>query len=123
MKTEQWLKYVADRYRSLGFKVVLRPGPDDLPPFAKDFKVEILATGADGNVLASAKASPSELEADPSVPMYAEITEKQPGWRFDLLVLGPENRLAKNERQASEPSEDDIRRTLDEVERMLQAGF
>src|SRR3954451_1469622 len=104
MNIEQLLNYVADRYRALGFKVVLRPGPDDLPPFAKDFKVEILATGADGNVLASAKASPSEWEADPNIPRYAEVTEKQPGWRFDLLVLGPEDGLPKKERQASEPS-------------------
>ena len=44
MNIEQRLSYVADRYRSLGFKIVLRPGPADLPPFAKDFKVEILAT-------------------------------------------------------------------------------
>jgi hypothetical protein len=123
MNNEERLNYVADRYRSLGFKVILRPGPDDLPPFAKDFKVEVLATGADGNVLASAKASPLELEADPNVPRYAEITEKQPGWRFDVLVLGPDGGLPKQHRQASEPSEDDIRRTLDEVERMLQAGF
>ena len=101
----------------------MRPGPDDLPPFAKDFQVEILATGADGNALASVKTSPSDLEADPNVPRYAEVIEKQPGWRFDLFVLGPDNGLPKVERQAVEPSEDDIRRTLDEVERMLQAGF
>ena len=123
MNIDQRLNYVADRYRSLGFKVVLRPGPDDLPPFAKDFKVEVLATGADGNVLTSAKASPLEVEADPNLSRYAEITEKQPGWRFDVLVLGPDDGLPKVERQASEPSEADIRRTLDEVERMLQAGF
>jgi hypothetical protein len=123
MNIEQRLNYVAERYRTLGYKVVLRPGPDDLPPFAKDFKVEILATGADGNVLASAKASASELEADPNVPRYAEITSQQPRWRFDVLVLGPDSELPKKELPASEPSADDIRRTLDEVERMLQAGF
>ena len=71
MNSEQRLNSVADRYRSLGFKVVVRPGPEELPPFAKDFKVEILATGPGGNVLASAKASPPELEADPNVPRYA----------------------------------------------------
>jgi hypothetical protein len=123
MNFEQRLNYVADRYRSLGFEVVLRPGPDDLPPFAKDFKVEILARGADGSVLASAKATPLELEADPNIPRYAEITGKQPGWRFDVFVLGPVGGLPKEDRQASEPSEDDTRRTLDEVGRMLQAGF
>jgi hypothetical protein len=123
MNIEQRLNTVADSYRSRGFKVVLRPGSADLPPFAKDFKVEILATGADANVLASVKGSPAELEADPNLPTYAEIIGKQPGWRFDLLVLGPDDGLPKVERQANEPSEEDVRRTLDEAERMVKAGF
>jgi hypothetical protein len=123
MNFDQLLNTVAERYRTRGFNVILRPGQDDLPPFAKDFKVEILATGPDSNVLASVKATPSELEADPNILRYAEIIEKQPGWRFDILVLGPESRLPKQERQASEPSEDEIRHRLDEVERLLQAGF
>jgi hypothetical protein len=123
MNIEQQLNTVADGYRTRGFKVVVRPGPDDLPPFAKDFKVEILATAADVNALASVKAGASELEADPNVVRYAEVIEKQPGWRFDLFVLGPEGGLPKPERPAGEPSEEDVRRTLDEVGRMLQAGF
>jgi hypothetical protein len=39
MNIEQRLNHVADRYRAQGYKVVVRPGPDDLPDFAKDFKV------------------------------------------------------------------------------------
>lgn len=123
MNIEQRLNSVAESYRSRGYNVVVRPKPEDLPPFAKDFKVEILATGADGNVLASVKATSFELESDPNVLRYSEIIDKQPGWRFDILVLGHEGGLPKQNRQASEPSEDDIRRTLDEVERLLQAGF
>ena len=121
MNFEQQLNTVADGYRTRGFKVVVRPGPDDLPPFAKDFKVDILATGPCGNALASVKGSPAELEDDANLGRYAEIIEKQPGWRFDLLLLGPE--LAKVDRHVSEPSAEDIRRMLDEVERLLQAGF
>src|SRR5207249_11611092 len=91
MNIDQQLNKVADHYRSLGFKVTVRPGPEDLPPFAKDFKVEIIATGEDCNVLVSAKGSQLELEDDPNVFRYAEITNQQPGWRFDILILGPEN--------------------------------
>jgi REase_AHJR-like len=123
MNIEPRLNILADRYQTRGFKVVLRPRPDDLPPFAKDFKVEILATGPETNVLASVKATAEELEADPNILRYSEIIEKQPGWRFDLFVLGPEQGLPKKEPPPSEPSEDDIRQALDEVERMLQAGF
>jgi hypothetical protein len=123
MNIDQRLNNVAESYRSRGYKVIVRPKADELPPFAKDFKVEILATGADDNVLASVKATSFDLEADPNILRYSEIIVKQPAWRFDILVLGPEGGLPKQVRQASEPSEDDIRRRLDEVERLLQAGF
>ena len=73
MNIEEQLNTLADGYRSRGFKVVLRPGPDDLPPFAKDFKVEIFAAGPDTNVLASVKASAPELEGDPNVLRYSEM--------------------------------------------------
>src|SRR3984893_403603 len=102
MTIEDRLKHVADRYRSLGFKVVIRPGPDDLPSFAKDFKVEIVATSDKGNVLAVAKASPSELQADKEVARYAEITSKQPGWRMDVFVLGPDSSSLPEKREAKE---------------------
>jgi hypothetical protein len=123
MNTEQRLHYVADRYRAQGYQVTVRPGPEALPPFAKDFKVEILATRDDGNVLVSAKSSPLELEADPNVPRYAELTSQQPRWRFDVFVLGPESQEVPEKQQAKEPSEEEIRRALDDVERMVQAGF
>lgn len=123
MITEHRLNLVAERYKALGYNVVVRPGPDELPPFAKDFKVEILATRDDGSVLASAKKSASDMESDPNVPRYAEITSKQPGWRFDIFILGGDSPLEKDGRKAREPSEDDIRRALDEVEQLRRAGF
>jgi hypothetical protein len=123
MNTEQRLDHMAERYRAQGYDVVLRPGPDALPPFAKDFQVEIVARRADGNVLASAKGSPSELEADPNVSRYAEVIEKQPGWRYDVFVLGPAPQAAPENRDAKEPSEREIGGSLDDAERMLQAGF
>jgi len=123
MNTEARLKQVGDRYRAQGYTVVVRPGANDLPEFAKDFKVEIVAKRDDGCILASAKQSQADLEADGDIARYAEITENQPGWRFDVIVLGSENQPMPDKREAKEPSEDDIRRALEEVERMLQAGF
>ncbi len=91
MNIEERLNYVADRYKSRGFKVVIRPGPDDLPAFAKDFKVELVATKEDGSVLASVKATRSEFEAEPDLVRYAETIDEQPGWRFDVYVMGPDS--------------------------------
>jgi REase_AHJR-like len=44
MDFENDLKRLADGYWAEGYSVILRPGPNDLPPFAKDFKVEIVAS-------------------------------------------------------------------------------
>jgi hypothetical protein len=123
MDIEQRVSHVADRYRALGYKVVVRPGPDLLPPFAKDFKIEILAERADGNVLASVKRSRSELQADTNLSKYAEVIEKQPGWRYDVFVLGPDPQVLLEKRDAEEPTEQEISDSLDDTVRMLQAGF
>jgi hypothetical protein len=123
MNLDERLTQVADRYRSQGYQVVARPGPDALPPFGKDFRVEILATRPDGNVLATVKKRLSDLQADPEVPRYAEVTNKQPGWRFDLLVLDPDPQALLEKGDAKESSEEEIRRSLDDAERMFRSGF
>jgi uncharacterized protein YutE (UPF0331/DUF86 family) len=123
MNIEQRLNQVADRYRNLGFKVILRPSTAELPAFAKDFKVEILATKEGSGILAVAKGNASELQGDKEVPRYAEITSKQPGWRLDVFVLGPDITALAEKREAQEPAEEDIRRAIDDSQRILQAGF
>src|SRR5258708_5294932 len=123
MDIEQRLNLVADSYRARGYHVVVRPGPADLPEFAKDFKVEIVATREDGGVLASAKKDQSDLEADREIPRYAEVTNNHPGWRFDVFVLGPESQPKSNKIEAVELTDADLIQLLDEVERMQQAGF
>jgi hypothetical protein len=123
MNIEQQLNQVADRYRSQGYKVVVRPGSDELPDFAKDFKIEAVARRGDGCALVSAKKTYSDLESDPNVATYAEITEKQAGWRLDVVVLEADSMVLPDKREAREPSEDEIRQSLENPERLLQAGF
>lgn len=124
MDIEQSLNYMADRYRSQGYQVAVHPEPKDLPDFAKTFRVEIVAHRADGSALVSVKKSPKEFQADPNVPKYAEITEKQPGWRFDVVVLGPDDETKMpDKRDAKEPSEEDFRQQVADVQRLLDANL
>jgi hypothetical protein len=122
MNTPQQLERVADRYREQGYQVVVNPGPDVLPPFARDFRVEILAKRPDGNVLVSAKASRSEFERDPNLAHYAEVIEKHRGWRYDVTVLGPPP-PAPSPRDVNEASEAEILKALDDAERLVGEGF
>jgi HEPN domain-containing protein len=123
MDIEQRLSQVADRYRAQGYRVVVHPGPDALPPFAKDFHVELLAERPDGNVLVSAKGSRPEFEADTNLSKYAELIEKQAGGWYDVFVLEPAPQPPPEKRDAKEPSEQEISGSLDDAERMLRSGF
>jgi hypothetical protein len=122
MNIHQSLDRVVERYRQQGYGVVVNPGPDDLPPFANDFNVEILATRPDGNVLASAKASSSEFEKDPNLSRYAEIIENQPGWRYDVFVLGPSPPMPAR-RDVADASQEEISKALADSEKLFHAGF
>jgi HEPN domain-containing protein len=122
MNTQQRLEHVANRYRQQGYKVILDPGPDDLPAFARDFKVEILATRPDGGVLVSAKGSSFEFENNPDLSRYADFIENQPGWRYDVFVLGPPPPVP-GPSEVADASEEEISRALADSERLLEAGF
>jgi REase_AHJR-like len=122
MDNQQRLEQIAQRYREQGYQVTRDPGPDSLPPFAKDFKVEILASRPDGNVLASIKGGAAEFETNPDLSRYAEVIEKFPGWRYDVYALGPTPRTPEP-RGAKEASEAEIARALNDAERLAQSGF
>jgi REase_AHJR-like len=123
MNIEQRLDQLAESCRARGYTVVIKPSPSDLPEFAKDFHVEIIAMRADGNVLAAVKKNQFDLEADRELPRYADVVARQSGWRLDLHVLGPEDQPVSDIREARELTEQDIRQAIDSVERMLGAGF
>jgi hypothetical protein len=122
METEP-LKRFAENYTARGFEVILRPRPEDLPVFAKQFKVEFVARRADGGVLVSVKQNRQEMEGDKEMAHYAKITNEQPGWRYDLAILEAEDPLAREVRGAQEPTPEEITRTFVVADDVLSAGF
>jgi|SRR5208282_1102209 len=79
MDFDQELKQVADAYASQGYQVTIRPNPEALPSFAKDFKIEILGKRGTEGVLVAVKKDRDEVAADSNLTRYAEITGLQKG--------------------------------------------
>jgi len=122
MNMNQQFEKVAQRYRSQGYQVTVHPGPEDLPDFAKDFKVEMVARRGDEGVLVSAKESSRDFDRDPALAGYAEAVEKQPNWQYDVFVLGPPPAL-QFPRDAEDSSEPEIRNRLATAERLTSEGM
>jgi hypothetical protein len=122
MDFEQELKRVAGLYSTQGYHVVQHPGPQDLPDFARDFKVEIVGRRGDGGVLVSVKKNRQEMEADGDMPRYAEITSGQPGWRYDFAILEAEEPGAREARGWQELTGEDVARSLAETEELARGG-
>jgi hypothetical protein len=123
MNFEQELKRVADTYSRQGYQVTLRPGPEDLPHFARDFKVELVGRRGTEGVLVSVKKNREELEADANLSRYAEVIGTQSEWRFDVAVLESEGSMGRNGRAGLEFSGDDIKGVLTDAEHLVGTGF
>jgi hypothetical protein len=123
MDYEHEVKRLADNYTAKGYQVIVRPKPEDLPPFAKDFTVAIVGQRADGGVLVSVKKNRQEMAADKDMARYAKMTSEHPGWRYDFAILEAEDPLAREVRNAQEPSPEEMARSLNSVDSVLQAGF
>ncbi len=123
MDFDRELKRMADSYASRGYQVTIRPTPDVLPPFANDFRIEILGRRGTEGVLVAVKKDRDDMAADANLSRYAEITGLQKGWRFDLAILGAENPNSRELDGARDFSEEDIERAFDESLAIVRLGF
>jgi len=122
MEFEKELQGLAQRYRSEGYHVIVHPQAEQLPPFAKDFGVDILATRGDERTLVQVKQDRADLEADPKVAIEAGITNAQPGWQYDLVVLTKDDPARKVLKDARESTPEQIEQMLAESEKVTQDG-
>ncbi len=123
MDFEQELKRVADTYARQGYQVTIRPEPEALPAFARDFKVEILGKRGNEGVLVAVRKDRDEVAAESNLTRYAEATGLQNGWRFDLALLEAERPSSKEIDGANDFTEEDIHKSFSEASEMVRAGF
>jgi uncharacterized protein YutE (UPF0331/DUF86 family) len=117
------LMALAESYRSQGYDVAVRPDPDRLPPFARNFRVEIVGRRGAGGVLVAVRKNRDAVAADGELGRYAEVTGAQPGWRFDLAVLEGEEPGARDRDGAHEFSEAEIAESLNQADELSRIGF
>ncbi len=122
MDFEHELEQVARQYRDEGYVVLLHPGADQLPAFAADFGVDLLAVRGEEKVLVQVKEDRASLEADPAIPRRAEIVSANPGWSYDLVLLHGQSPIERIARRFGEPSLEQINLMLEEAQRASQAG-
>lgn len=123
MELTEELNRVADAYRGQGYNVTVHPAPDDLPAFARDFKVELLGQRGGEGVVVAVRRNRDEVAADADMQRYAEVTGTQPGWRFDFAILEAENPKARELGGTQELSERDILKSLEQAEALSRMGF
>jgi hypothetical protein len=122
MNFETELAQLAERYRSEGYEVTIRPRDGQIPAFAAGFHPDLLARKDGLKVLVQVKESQEDLRRDPDTSRLAEVVNAQPGWRFDLVVLNRGEEPEKVVTEAEEPSVESLSQTLDYAERTARAG-
>jgi Holliday junction resolvase len=114
---------VAQRYREEGYDVVVRPHRDQIPPFVKDFQVDLIATRGNEGVVVEIKTNRIDLSSDHQLTQLAEIVNMQPGWRLDLVVLEQETAIQKAAQDGTEPSDEQLAQILKTAEDLVDKGY
>jgi uncharacterized protein YutE (UPF0331/DUF86 family) len=82
------IRDVARRYRNRGYKVIVDPHTEDLPPFLHGFKPDIVAQKDDDRVIIEVKTQP-KLHGSNEIVSLAERVATEEAWRFELVVTNP----------------------------------
>ena len=123
MDINKELERIAQQYRDEGYVVTLRPKGDQLPPLAANLDLDMIAIRGEEKVVVEVKERRSALADDPAVKRVADIVSRQPGWRFDLVILEAETPLQRVASKATEPSPEQFQALLDRARSALSSGL
>lgn len=84
---------VAERYRANGYSVTLQPPPEMLPASVRSYRPDFVAVRGDERVAVEVKHG-ADIRANKQLLRIAEEFRRVPGWRFDLVVVGPNQESA-----------------------------
>lgn len=84
----QKLQEIAAEYEARGYDVLVEPGPEKLPAFLAGFRPDLIARGPNESVVIEVKVG-TETAVSERFRDLAETIQRQPGWRFSLVVIDP----------------------------------
>lgn len=85
---QQKLQEIAAEYEARGYEVLVEPGPEKLPEFLAGFRPDLVARGPNESVVIEIKVG-TKTAASERFRELAETIQRQPGWRFSLVVIDP----------------------------------
>jgi uncharacterized protein YutE (UPF0331/DUF86 family) len=84
----QKLQEIAAEYEARGYEVLVEPSPEQLPEFLVGFRPDLVARGPNESVVVEVKVG-TQTAASERFRELAETIQRQPGWRFSLVVIDP----------------------------------
>jgi hypothetical protein len=82
------LQEIAADYSARGYEVLIEPGSTRLPEFLAGFRPDLVAFGPQDSVVVELKVG-TQTAASERFRELAEAIQRQPGWRFSLVVIDP----------------------------------
>jgi uncharacterized protein YutE (UPF0331/DUF86 family) len=84
----QKLQEIAAEYEARGYEVLVEPRPEQLPEFLAGFRPDLVARGPNESIVVEVKVG-TQTAASERFRELAETIQRQPGWRFSLVVIDP----------------------------------
>lgn len=116
----QQLQEIAAEYESRGYDVLVEPSPEKLPEFLTGFHPDLVARGPNESVVVEVKEG-TKRAASERFRDLAQVIQRQPGWRFSLVVIDPRSdEVTPLTQQLLDPKE--IADRLGRADELLKTG-
>jgi hypothetical protein len=110
------VEQIAQEYRDKGYEVLVEARAPQLPEPLARYRPDLVVRKGDEVVVIEVKSR--ESLGDPQLQELAEVVRRQPGWRFELVLI----RLEPGPPGTKEWNADDIAHNLGQVATLLRSG-
>ena len=120
---DEQLRRVARQYEMEGYRVVLNPSGEQIPPFLAGYEPDILAIRGYEHVLVEVRPNRSSMSDEPGITKLAALVNSEPGWRFDLVLLEPETPVQRATEKGKEPTDEEFHSMLESARTAMSVNL